>query len=85
MPLAHNSGQCALPVGAKRLSSGQPRKSVFYGHFFAHQKLHPLIYLILLQQAAMKALARLCIKIRCRLHGSDARCSENAGVFAALV
>jgi len=51
----------------------------------AHQKLHPLIYLILLQQAAMKALARPRIKIWCRLRGSDARCSENAGFFAALV
>jgi hypothetical protein len=44
-----------------------------------------LIYLILLRQAAMKSLARLCIKIRRRLRGSAARCSENAGVFAALV
>jgi hypothetical protein len=44
-----------------------------------------LVYLILLQQGAMKALARSRIKIWCRLRGSDARCSENAGFFAALV
>jgi hypothetical protein len=85
MPLTHNSGHFALPLRSKRLSSGQTRKSAFYGHFFAYEKLHPLIYLILLQQAAMKALARPCIKIWCRLRGSDARCRENAGFFAALV
>jgi hypothetical protein len=44
-----------------------------------------LDYLILLQQAATKALARACIKIWCRLRGTDARCGENAGFFAALV
>jgi len=44
-----------------------------------------LIYLILLQQGSMKALVRPCIKMWCRLRGNDARCSENAGFFAALV
>jgi hypothetical protein len=38
----------------------------------AHQKLHPLIYLILPQHAAMKGLMPLCIKIWYRLRGSDA-------------
>jgi hypothetical protein len=85
MPLAHNSGHHALPLRPEQFSGGQTQKSAFYRHLLAHQKLRPLIYLILLQQAAMKALARLCIKIWWHLRGRDARCSENAGFFTALV